>query len=273
MVLQEIHREILSEIYTQLGVVASGAPVAEIADSFEQLSAYFQALGVCHLLETADADQFRENLVRSGHARRYFLRQSKAQGNDRAPRLALSRTEAFLDAVAAGTLELAREIAERSVANWEPDWEYEDDFCYYAFLHSLVRFPQSPPQPEASALLQRFEKALEGQASPRLDVCQTLLAGDAEAFAEALNGLMEVLQDALDVKKQTLESYQEPLFWPRTFVSAEGLALLKIAELRNFAVPEEVPLCPSLGRLPPSTREFQDLFQAIEQGRAAEAGG
>src|SRR5215813_3349285 len=105
----EIRDELVPEIKEMLAFVAAGYPIRELGDELEKLSEYFQALGIAYLLEYADQDRFRENLVRSGHARRYFLRKLLEENNVNDHRLALGRTEAFLDALAAGEVGLARE--------------------------------------------------------------------------------------------------------------------------------------------------------------------
>ena len=74
----------------------------------EEGAAWFQALGICNLLLDADPDRFYENLVRSGHARRYFLQKSRDEGNNDDYQLATSRWDSFLDVVASGHFQLAR---------------------------------------------------------------------------------------------------------------------------------------------------------------------
>jgi len=56
--------------------------------------------------------------------------------------------------------------------------------------------------------------------------------------------------------------------WARSFVSVEGLALLRVAELRGM-VPleagEELRLCPELAMLPVGDRDYLDMFVTIER--------
>ena len=266
MDIRDVHTELVLEAQFSFAAVTAERPVAERGAALEEVSSYFQGLALCHLLETADVAQFRENLVRSGHARRYFLRHSRAEGNDADRRLALSRTEAFLDAVAAADLPLAREIATLSVSAWNPDWEYEDDFCYYRVLHTLALDPGAAREPALGALLARFEAALEGDRSWRLALCEALVERDASLFDDALRGFVGAEQEANDARRDALESY-EFLFWPRSFVSVEGLALLQLAALRGIETAEAYPLCPAIARLAPTEHGYRDLFAEIERLR------
>ena len=168
MELGEVHAALVEETQETLAVVAGPYRVDELGEEFEKLSDCFQALGICHLLETGNVDQFQENLVRSGHARRYFLRRSQQEGNQRDRHLAISRTEAILDVLTAGHLPLAQEIVQLSQPTWDRAGEYEDDFCYFRFLHLLVRAVEPWPEKDLDDILLQFEQSLEGGESARL---------------------------------------------------------------------------------------------------------
>jgi hypothetical protein len=264
--LESIHQQLVLEIQERLAVVASGARAVEISETFRDLSRNLQALAICHLLESADQDEFRANLERSGQARRHYLRKSRDQGNAIDRNLALSRTEAFFDSVAAGDLSLSKEIADLSVTEWNADWEYEDDFCYYSFLHDLLRSPGSPGTTRLGATLNRFETALEGVDSPRLNVCSALLARKEDGFIEAFQALLESIREASDKRREVVESY-DLTFWPRSFISVEALAVLRIAELRGIrGLERDFALCPALAKLPVlEETTTSDLFEEIER--------
>ena len=127
---RELQRNLVPEIKERILIIASGYPIFELDETFDQLGEYLQALGISHLLAQADEREFRNNLIRSGHARRYFLSRCLQEENKDDRHLALSRTESVLDCLAAGNLAVSREIAERSVSDYNPDWEYEDDEDY-----------------------------------------------------------------------------------------------------------------------------------------------
>ena|ERR1700685_9174 len=266
----EIHDGLVPEIKDALAYVAVGYPIREIGDELEKLSAYFQALGISYLLGSADQERFRENLVRSAHSRRYFLRKSREEHNHDDRRLALARTEAVLDALAAGHIALARQIVDLSIDTWRPDWEYEDDFCYFLFLHRLLEQNGAANLHPLPDLLTRFEKALQGGDSPRLRVCKSLLDRDANSTRQALTDLMERRNDELEEERgRNLERDAAAcVCWARSSVSTEGLALLRVAEflgLTPLEAGEELQLCPGLAVLPTGDQDYLDMFATIER--------
>ncbi len=265
MDIRDVHAALVTETQENLAYMTGTSPAAELGEIFEKLSECFQALGICHLLETGDTEQFRENLVRSGHTRKSFLSRSQREGNQRDRHLAISRTEAILDVLAAGHLPLAREIVQLSPETWERAGEYEDDFCYFRFLHLLVRATEPWPEKELDEVLARFEQALEGADSARLAVCKALRSRSADDFRSALTELLEQKQEALDKKRPLMTESGDFLFWPVSFVSTEGLALLRLAEMVGLQVEEEFPLCPEAARVPPTDKVYLDLFQEIDK--------
>jgi hypothetical protein len=267
MDLQEVHAAVVTETQETLAYFAGSYRMEQLGEEAEKLCVCFQALGICHLLETAEVDPFRENLVRSGQARRYFLKKSRAEGNHRDRHLAISRTEALLDLLAAGHLELAQEIVQLSQETWDPRGEYEDDFCYYRFLHLTAQSPDPLSERDLAAVAARFEQSLEGAGAPRLELCKAVLSRSSEDFRAALEEILQQQQDAADKKRSVIVD-SGFLFWPRSFVSVEGLALLKIAEMVGIPVEGDVPLCPEAGRLPTTNPTYLDLFQEIDKALA-----
>jgi len=128
---------LVEDVQEVLGQVASGLPVARLSAELERASRVFQALAGCNLLERLDSEAFRVNLLRSVHARLYFLRRSRQEGNLRDRRLALSRTEALLDALAAGHDATLDALIDHSIERYVPGWEYEDDFLYFRSIEAL----------------------------------------------------------------------------------------------------------------------------------------
>jgi hypothetical protein len=267
MEIQDVHAAVVAEIQDTLAYLAGSLRMEQLGEQFEKLSACFQALGICHLLETGNTVQFQENLVRSGQARRYFLRRSQAEGNQKDRHLAISRSEAILDTLAAGHLDLAGEVVRLSRATWDPAGEYEDDYCYYRFIHLIVQSPNALPEQDLQDLAARFEKALEGAGAARLEICKAMLARSREEFRPALEELLQQHQDAADAKRALIVD-SGFLFWPRSFVCVEGLALLKIAELVGMPIDEELPLCPEMSRLATTNPTFPDVFEEIEKALA-----
>ena len=238
----------------------------ELGDVFDTLALQLEGLGLCHLLELADEASFRENMVRSGQSRRFFLRRSSLEKNNDDRHLALSHTRAFLDALVAGSLALARDIAVLSTETWNRSWEYEDDFCLYLLLHLLVKQPDLFPTPEARTVLERFERSLEGGKSAHFDVARALVNRDVPAFSDALAALVHAEDVQIEKDRESAAVHERDiLFWPKSRVSIEGLALLKVAELLGMQVDGPFQLCPRPARLPWTNQSFRDLFEEIEQ--------
>jgi hypothetical protein len=252
-------------------LVASGASVVELSGPLEHLSACFQGLAICRLLESGDTTRFRENLSRSAFARRYFLEKALAANNTDDRRLALSRTEAFCDALAAGQGGLARDIAARSPIEWHADWEYSDDFAYFRFLHRVVVEPTSFSGPTSGTWLREFERAAAGDESARPALLRALAERDSDSLNESLVALMT--ERDVQVREQ-LSRLLEPgvataLQWPRSFICIEGLALIAIATALRMNVAPHIPLCPLMARLPMGQPAVEDPFRGIDARLAA----
>jgi hypothetical protein len=267
---KQIHATLLPEVREAVLLLAAGYPIAQLGQELENFSNYFQGLAITHLLRGVDLDQFRLYLTRSGYARRYFLRRSAQDGNTGDPRLALGRTEAFLDALAAGQTTLAREIAQLSGDTWHADWEYEDDFCYFLFLHRIVGGLDPAEEPRLREILDRFETVLEGGTSLRLDLCRAVLERDAKAFQAGLFALMEQRRQELLNLRERMQQVEPTscVCWARSFVSIEGFALMRLAELAGLPALDpdtEPPLCPLLGRIEAADTAYEDFFEGIER--------
>jgi hypothetical protein len=268
---RDLRQQLVPEIQEKILIVASDYAIAELGDTFEELGEYFQGLGIAALLANEDQDEFRTNLVRSGHARRYFLRTSAAEQSTSDRFLAVSRTEALWDSLAAGSPNLAAEIAELSIDQWHGDWEYEDDYWYHKLVGNLLlaRRRNEPGASGAVQALPRLAAALGDEAEPRYRLCKALLAKDESAFNEALFDLLEHEQRRFDAKRDSIVSaeFPESLFWLKSFVSIEGLALIHLGSLFGITADEHLPLCPEAARLPALSRDVPDLFVDIDNER------
>src|SRR5262249_25838852 len=134
-----------------------------------------------------------------------------------------SRIDPFFDAVAAQSLDVAKDIAALASADWLSKDEYEDDYCYARFLYLLVTGPADQRAGEMSDLLARFERALDGDESPRLQVCRALLARDSDAFGQAFADLLS--QRAGELKERRPRAIANPVARLDCEVFVEGLAL------------------------------------------------
>lgn len=253
---------LLDQLRDDLTYVAGGYEYHEIPDSFDRLIDLFAGVGICSLMADADSEAYRRGLGRSACVRRAYLRRACADGRVEDRRLAASRLEGWFAAMAGGFLPLAGEIAELTPEEWLRNREYEEDHCYALFLHHLARRAADPPAEMLSALLARFERALEGTPSFRLPVAKALLAADSGAFESSLRAFLEDENEKLDTKRPEVAP-SNALFWCSAWISLEGLALLRLGELRGLHCRGELPRCPSESRLPPADQEPEDLIDRL----------
>lgn len=263
MSLAENREELIDLIQEQLAIVASGDPVDELGEAFEFLADGFQALASCNLLLTMQTEGFDRNLYFSGCTRRYFLRRCQSETANPSRYRAISRTDSFLDAIVAGRIPLANEIHQFSNVTWVPSGEYEDDFCYRAFLQHFVAGLPEADNATLDPLLQQFERALEGDSSVRLDVCQALRARDDDGFQAAFVDLIQV--HAAEAEQRRPRAAVDKTIESRDAVFVEGLALLWIAGQLGFTLEPEYEGCPSVARQPRPAQQLPDIYDEIDK--------
>ncbi len=268
--LGELRDELISSIQDNLSVIAEDYPIQKIGTVYEEVAGWSQALGICNLLLYADSDRFFENLLRSGQTRRAFLSKCNAHGVTTDYQQAISRWESFFDVVAADDLDIAQQIVTFSPKEWITDGEYEEDFCYYLFFHTIVAAPASPDHASLKGILDRFARALQGAASLRFDICQSFYTGDPDQFGDAFNRLLLERQAEMERDSQTGLA-DDMTFAPRSQVFVEGLALLRMAERAGFEVEADYLFCPSLGRKPRLRPPPVDVYEEIDRSNASKA--
>jgi hypothetical protein len=232
--------------FAATNMLADDLSLEEAAPWYEEFTDTMRAHALLWLLVEADPQSFFRDLTLSAQVRRQYLRRCEKEKLVNCFR-ACSRIEPFLDAVAGESFDLARDIAALSPADWLERDEYEDDYCFARFLYLWVASEgaERPAEP-LSALLDRFEEALEGQDSARLDVCRALLAGDQQAFGEAFAALILERQEA--VAALLPRTVGNPVLLLDAQVFVEGLAILRLADGLGFQTESEYPGCPRLAR-------------------------
>lgn len=236
---------------------------AEMGRHCQTLSRHFQALAICHFIENFDLAEFGINLRRSACIWRFFLERSGEERNIHDRFLALSRTEAFFDALVGGNRPLAMDIAAASGSEWNPGWESEAEFHYFRFLHLLLLDPRGADADQIEALL-RISRASAGRPSPRLSAGWALMDGDAKAFRESLEAMLEAKRDADHARMRDVPP-GDFLFGPRSLLSLESLGLMRLAHLRGLgdgAFPRH-PLCPRFALLPWTDAPSEDIFRKM----------
>ncbi|MFL5349315.1 MAG: hypothetical protein ACJ8AT_31325 [Hyalangium sp.] len=206
-------------------------------------------LALCALLVDARPDRFSAHLCHSAHARLHFL-ELVARGHGAEPRFLCATQEfSFIDALAAGQPDLAMGIARLAACRHDPAFEYEDDFLLHHFLHHFLLTVRGANSADLPALLERWDAALEGGSDTYLDACRALLHQQADAFDKALQATV----DARLVRFQKLRRDSGPNDELRKTEGAlfmNGLAMLRLAELRGMDTRREYPTLPALARVP-----------------------
>lgn len=219
---------------------------ASTAAAAMTVCAYYESLGMTELLLDANADTFVHHLVRSAQTRLWlFDRVERTEETEKLLRAGYLRP--FVDALAAGQVELAQAVAARETNVWAPRYEYEDDFCA---AHALHRIVLGDPPAAIAPILDRFEKALEGGSDPRLDLCRVLIDPDPVAADEAFDALLTQHAARIETLKEESSYWDggDALLYPNVFVFAEGLAWLTLLERAGLEMADEYRFCPGLAR-------------------------
>ena len=223
---------------------------------YEEFTDAMRAHALLWLLVDADPHTCFRDLTLSGQVRRHFLRRSQREKSVHCFN-ASSRIEPFFDAVAAESLDVARDIAALTPTTWLAKDEYEDDFCYARFLYGFLGSKTvGKPAADLAPLLDRFEGALDGAESPRLDLCRALVGRDQDEFDEAFDALVDERQE--QVEERRAETNPVLLLDGQVFV--EGLALLRIAKDIGLRTRTEYPGCPRLARTRSRVGELPDTL-------------
>jgi hypothetical protein len=261
MGLIERKNELKEELQDQLAVIAERYPVKDLGDVFEATESLYQAYACCALLVDADVTKYQERLLWSAMARRSYLRRCLTENHHNDLHQALSRSDALFCGLAAGDLALVAEIGALSGIEFDARGEYPDDFAYHRLLHALLKDVDAGA---LATLLAEYEVAMDGiRLRDRLDVCAALVGRDGDHFDIAFESLVEAHGQEMEEERPMNE--EKPDFEPKSRLFVEGLALLRLAELRQLpiAIWERPPLIPALAIVAPLATRPQDLFSLI----------
>lgn len=214
----------------------------------------FRVAGIATLFLEGTADALQTCLSMSGRAYGAWL----AAAPDEAKVTGLGLP--LLDAVAAGDLDAAAEIARRSRHAWAKGEEYEEDFLFHEFL--MRRFFLDAPAADCDALLARWKAALQGSADPRLDVCRALHGSDAKAFARALPRFLRERADDLREAAEGGGVAPERVATEGE-LSVEGVALARLADRIGIATEEDYRHVPSTAREVPRGPFDPDAWKKV----------
>jgi hypothetical protein len=241
--------------------IQDGVSTKALGKAYADASRHFRASGICDLLLDLDGDEYYHCLIRSAQTRKLYLERCHAENVFDDVYCSASNNSPLFDALACAQFELAKELARLSPTIWRERQEYEDDFAYLHFLHSHL-LAESATSEGLDPIIAQFEAALEGQSSPRLDICKAFFQRDNEAFSVGFVKLIELRKKEVKEERKTATA-EEAFFEPEARVFVEGLGLLKIAESLGFQTEREYPMCPAPARTA-SYRSFEvDGFPGI----------
>lgn len=219
----------------------------ELVQVAAQLCESYRALAICILAADGDVDRFFHFLLHAPLARRRYLATVGCLTSTPAAEKKASDIGPLLDAVAGRQWELAKDIARLTLGHWVENAEYEEDYCHGEYWRRLCMDPGK----DESALLDRWDNALEGGEDPRLDVACALNANDRSAFVAALRALLlhnETKAEELSSPLGGSALSEDPTFEPNRWISIEGLAWLAAAERAGMVLDEEFEGCPRIAR-------------------------
>jgi hypothetical protein len=245
----EISGVVIDAAFWWIAVEDPGTPVERVGDLSLEVSYKLRTLAILAVLGKASTDGFVHSCTRAARARRLYLRRLAEAGIERAHHRVAGRYEPLLDAVAAGDMQLVRDIEQLTPADFRPPDEYEDDYCYAQIVQRLCR--DAVPEDELPPLLRRFEHYLDGDRNPRLQVCEALVERDSDAFVDAFADLLAEFEERIQANRARGQLEDVHVLAQRQ-VSVEGLAMLRLAERRGITTEREYQYCPSLARRPAS---------------------
>ncbi len=224
--------------------------LAELGVIAMNLHRKLRGLAIIALLTQGDVDKFCHTLIRSAMVHEVYLQRMRQAQNPDDHHLASGRIDPVLDALAAGDIELAHRIAWMSPRSWFPQREYEDDFCFAQVIHRLIHGVAAPAVYEPFLL--QFERALNGQASPRMDVLHALVHKAQPDFDDAFDALLQARQ--AEIRKAIARAQiEDAAVLAERQVFIEGLALLRLADRQGMKTRGDYLYCPSLARRPMRT--------------------
>ena len=251
MAIEDTVEDLLSYANMLIETAIAQDSVVSMGKLCNDISSHYRAIGLCGLLLHADTDLYFHALIQSALTRKYYLDRCIAENHLSDPARKSSFVAPFLDAVAANQFTLASQIADLSTDAWLEGYEYEDDFAYAAFLHEFILF-NATSRDKLQGILDRFERALEGNADPRFELCKALLSANEIQFEEAYYDLLNEHDNRMsEIADPKLDSSlaKEYTFEPNRWIFVEGLAMLRIADKLELHTEREYKYCPSIARM------------------------
>ena len=200
----------------------------------------YRRLAAGALLMDGDPARFFEYLFKSARAYVHFL--EIAPPRERIT----SRAEAFYDAVACHDDDAARRMTAATPSLLSREQEYEEDF--FAIRLLMDRFFGSASAAALRPSLDQWAKLAEGNADPRLAVCEALIEGKQQALDAGLAVYIRERKKRLTKARET-EQLDPDEASTTAHGSTELLAWLDLAERAGLRVNRDYPFAPALARV------------------------
>ncbi|PTL83414.1 Imm49 family immunity protein [Vitiosangium sp. GDMCC 1.1324] len=211
----------------------------------------FRIIGTGLLFLGGTAERFLPCLHHSGRAFAHFLEKVAEDSK------LTSQCLPFFDAVAAGDSECASRVARHARRTWVRGSEYEEDFLFVELL--MQHFFLGASNADCSALLERYERALQGTDDIRWELCRALLERDSRLFESSLERFLAERRDAMEEAEDSGRLAPE-VFATEGHLSVEGLALVRLAEFKGMDTQEDYLHVPSVARSPASRLPEPDAW-------------
>jgi hypothetical protein len=214
--------------------------IADSDYSCQEVTDLLRAHAIVRLLADEDAEGFANDLAMSAHTHRAYLCRSDQQPRAEAD-LTRSCSTSFFDALAAGDLALAAELASLTPSQWREGNGREEGFLWQRILGLLLL---RAPKATLDAHLARFARVVAHASDPRLAVCRALHTADAPAFAGAFGRLLRQ-REAKSASRARRSAQPGAYAELETRLYVEGIAVLRLARALGFPIEREYPMCPA----------------------------
>ena len=219
-----------------------------------QNSFHYRQCGASTFLHTGNARAFFDCLHRSAGSFLHYLK----RGDENEKRT--SECDPLFDALTAGLLDAAQEIAKYSRQTPNTDYEYEEDFYYAHFLLSYFFRRDSVDDQELEKILKDWETILNGDSDVKLDICKSFFEKDRDLFVQAFEQFLFEREEKLQKKIESDVIGEEEWAWSK-YLSVEALALLRLASMMNFKTESNYQQVPEMLRSAPAIAFQPDHWQ------------
>lgn len=217
---------------------------------YASISTLYRTIALCRLLRDADVAEFTRWLAESARPRLEYLQmRPAAAGPDERRYLCVSKDAAVENALAAGDLRSAAEVAALTPTDYQPDFEYRDDYLFALAEVELVLGRDLESDQPVEKLIAALEKECTDARAPTVLVLRGVISRSAETFEDGLRSLLARREARLSETRKRTNAPHE-LLLTEGAVSVKALALLRLAEMRGLDIAGHFPMVPEIARVP-----------------------